>query len=80
MALLAGAVPREKVNPASMKQALVTSARRLVGPNMFEQGHGKVDLLRAYHELSGYTPQARCVGGRGCGHRLDVWGRGVVTG
>eukprot|EP00731_Ephydatia_muelleri_P038206 Em0679g1a len=58
VALLAGAVPREKVNPASVKQALMTSARRLVGPNMFEQGHGKVDLLRAYHELSGYTPQA----------------------
>ena len=66
VALLAGAVPREKVNPASVKQALMTSARRLVGPNMFEQGHGKVDLLRAYHELSGYTPQARCVGGEGC--------------
>ncbi len=26
---------------------------------MFEQGHGKLDLLRAYHELNTYKPQAR---------------------
>lgn len=70
VALLASAVPRQNVNPASVKQALMASARRLVGPNMFEQGHGKVDLLRAYHELKAYKPQARYVlfcGGKGCG-------------
>ncbi len=36
------------INPASMKQALMASARRLSGINMFEQGQGKLDLLRAY--------------------------------
>ncbi|EPY81783.1 membrane-bound transcription factor site-1 protease preproprotein [Camelus ferus] len=49
---------RELVNPASMKQALIASARRLPGVNMFEQGHGKLDLLRAYQVLSSYKPQA----------------------
>lgn len=42
-----------------MKQALIASARRLPGVNMFEQGHGKLDLLRAYQILSSYKPQAR---------------------
>ncbi|KAL1517236.1 hypothetical protein ABEB36_001026 [Hypothenemus hampei] len=46
------------VNPASMKQALMASARRLPGVNMFEQGHGKLDLLKAYHILNSYKPQA----------------------
>ncbi|XP_058432029.1 membrane-bound transcription factor site-1 protease isoform X2 [Marmota monax] len=49
---------RELVNPASMKQALIASARRLPGVNMFEQGHGKLDLLRAYQILNSYRPQA----------------------
>ncbi|KAB0406811.1 hypothetical protein E2I00_012385, partial [Balaenoptera physalus] len=49
---------RELVNPASMKQALIAAARRLPGVNMFEQGHGKLDLLRAYQVLSSYKPQA----------------------
>lgn len=52
---------RELVNPASMKQALIASARRLPGVNMFEQGHGKLDLLRAYQILNSYKPQARSV-------------------
>ncbi|XP_014679952.1 PREDICTED: membrane-bound transcription factor site-1 protease-like, partial [Priapulus caudatus] len=46
------------VNPASMKQALMASARRLPGINMFEQGHGKLDLVRAYQVLSSYQPRA----------------------
>jgi len=50
---------RELVNPASMKQALIASARRLPGANMFEQGHGKLDLIRAYQILNSYRPQAR---------------------
>lgn len=33
------------LNPASMKQALVEGATRIPGPNMFEQGQGKLDLL-----------------------------------
>ena len=58
VALLAGAVSHSYVNPASMKQALMASAQRLPGVNMFEQGHGKLDLLRAYHMLNTYKPQA----------------------
>ncbi|XP_022662431.1 membrane-bound transcription factor site-1 protease-like isoform X2 [Varroa jacobsoni] len=46
------------VNPASMKQALLSSARRLSGPNMFEQGWGKLNLIEAYQALRAYTPQA----------------------
>ena len=60
-ASLYSAVPPENVNPASMKQALIASAHRLEGVNMFEQGHGKLDLLRAYHVLNTYKPQARYV-------------------
>ena len=47
------------INPASMKQALMVSARRLPGINMFEQGHGKLELVRAYQTLRNYKPQAR---------------------
>ena len=41
-----------------MKQALMSSARRLHdnSANIFEQGHGKLDLLRAYHALKSYQP------------------------
>ncbi|RZF34472.1 hypothetical protein LSTR_LSTR014091 [Laodelphax striatellus] len=46
------------INPASMKQALMASARRLPGVGMFEQGHGKLDLLKAYQILNSYKPQA----------------------
>lgn len=48
------------INPASMKQALIASARRLPDPNvnMFEQGHGKLDLVKAYQTLRTYKPQA----------------------
>ena len=41
-----------------MKQALMASARRLPGVNMFEQGHGKLDLVKAFQVLSKYKPQA----------------------
>ena len=58
---LPSAVRSELVNPASMKQALMASAQPLKGANMFEQGHGKLDLLRAFHVLSTYKPQARLV-------------------
>ncbi|XP_066902456.1 membrane-bound transcription factor site-1 protease [Halyomorpha halys] len=60
VALLASGVLHRgnAINPASMKQALMASARRLPGINMFEQGHGKLDLLKAYHILNSYTPQA----------------------
>lgn len=39
-----------------MKQALLGSARRIPGIGMFEQGAGKLDLLRAFHFLRSYTP------------------------
>ncbi|CAH1968449.1 unnamed protein product [Acanthoscelides obtectus] len=45
------------INPASMKQALMASARRLPGVNMFEQGHGKLNLMKAYQILNSYKPQ-----------------------
>ena len=41
-----------------MKQALMSSARRLPGVGIFEQGAGKLDLLKAYQVLTTYTPQA----------------------
>uniref|UniRef100_A0A4W5R5B0 Membrane-bound transcription factor site-1 protease n=1 Tax=Hucho hucho TaxID=62062 RepID=A0A4W5R5B0_9TELE len=56
--LVSTVLNRELVNPASMKQALIASARRLPGVNMFEQGHGKLDLLRAFQILNSYKPQA----------------------
>ncbi|XP_043793205.1 membrane-bound transcription factor site-1 protease [Apis laboriosa] len=49
---------KQRITPASMKQALLNSARRLSGVGMFEQGAGKLDLLRAFHFLRSYTPIA----------------------
>ena len=46
------------INPASMKQCLMSSARRLPGVGMFEQGSGKLDLMKAFQLLSAYKPQA----------------------
>ncbi|XP_014489170.1 PREDICTED: membrane-bound transcription factor site-1 protease [Dinoponera quadriceps] len=51
-----GESAKQKVTPASMKQALLGSARRLPGIGMFEQGAGKLDLLRAFQFLQSYTP------------------------
>lgn len=56
--LASGVLHRSDViNPASIKQALIASARRLPGINMFEQGHGKLNLVKAYQILSSYKPQ-----------------------
>ncbi|KAJ2954409.1 hypothetical protein O0L34_g2673 [Tuta absoluta] len=57
IALLASGVPRQNLTPAAVKQALCITARRLAGPNMFEQGHGKLDLISAYQFLREYEPQ-----------------------
>ncbi|CAM1330162.1 MBTPS1 (predicted) [Pycnogonum litorale] len=46
------------INPASMKQALMASAQRLPAENIFEQGHGKLDLIRTFQVLNNYQPQA----------------------
>lgn len=51
IALLASGVPRHNLTPAAVKQALTITARRLPGPNMFEQGHGKLDLISAYQVM-----------------------------
>jgi len=45
-----------EVNPASIKQAMISSATKLPNANMFEQGHGKLDLIKAYKTLSTYKP------------------------
>ncbi|GMQ06527.1 hypothetical protein CsSME_00051075 [Camellia sinensis var. sinensis] len=50
--VVAGVVnPKDILNPASMKQALVKGAAKLSGPNMYEQGAGRVDLLASYQIL-----------------------------
>uniref|UniRef100_A0A7N0ZYW1 Uncharacterized protein n=1 Tax=Kalanchoe fedtschenkoi TaxID=63787 RepID=A0A7N0ZYW1_KALFE len=60
--LLVSVIPEEKrkliLNPASMKQALVESAAKISGPNMYEQGAGRVDLLSSYEILKRYQPKA----------------------
>lgn len=57
--LMSAVLSRDNViNPASMKQALMASARRLDGINMFEQGQGRLDLIKAYQVLRSYKPQA----------------------
>lgn len=64
VALLYSTVPKDKqakINPASMKQALMASADRLSGFNVFEQGQGKLNLIRAFQTLASYTPQASLI-------------------
>ena len=39
---------RDVINPAMIKQSLMESSTRLPVDNMFEQGQGKVDLIKAY--------------------------------
>uniref|UniRef100_U5ERS8 Membrane-bound transcription factor site-1 protease n=1 Tax=Corethrella appendiculata TaxID=1370023 RepID=U5ERS8_9DIPT len=47
----------EMINPASMKQALIEGAQRLPDNNMFEQGHGKLNILKSMKILSTYKPK-----------------------
>lgn len=60
--LLVSVIPessrKDILNPASMKQALVEGAAKLSGPNMYEQGAGRVDLLESYEILKNYKPRA----------------------
>ncbi|GAM22251.1 hypothetical protein SAMD00019534_054260 [Acytostelium subglobosum LB1] len=61
IALLISTVDKDKrsfVNPASIKQVLLESARPIPEANIFEQGHGKLNLLEAYKSLSKYRPRA----------------------
>ncbi|CAM6003006.1 unnamed protein product [Sphagnum balticum] len=59
--LLASVVPEKErwqlLNPASMKQALMEGALRLPGPNMFEQGAGRLNLLKSFEILANYKPR-----------------------
>lgn len=61
MALLASTLPEPQrwalLNPASLKQVLTASARRLPLRSAFEQGAGLIDLLGAAQKLSEYLPQ-----------------------
>ncbi|CAN0100548.1 unnamed protein product, partial [Ectocarpus sp. 8 AP-2014] len=61
-ALLASTVPpdrrRDIVNPASIKQVLTESARRVKEAGVFEQGAGALDVAGAFVLLSRYTPRA----------------------
>ncbi|XP_014212506.1 membrane-bound transcription factor site-1 protease [Copidosoma floridanum] len=49
---------KPKITPASMKQALISSAYRLPRIGMFEQGAGRLDLVAAFQYLQSYTPVA----------------------
>ncbi|KAL0735479.1 hypothetical protein Bca4012_011689 [Brassica carinata] len=49
---------KDLLNPASMKQVLVEGAAKLSGPNMYEKGAGRVDLLQSYAVLKSYHPRA----------------------
>lgn len=63
--LLASVIPAsirwDIINPASMKQALIEGAARLDGPNIFEQGAGRLNLLESYEILVKYEPRASIV-------------------
>ncbi|OEL31558.1 Subtilisin-like protease SBT6.1 [Dichanthelium oligosanthes] len=60
--LLVSVIPEDKrksiLNPAAMKQALVEGASKLSGPNMYEQGAGRLDLWQSYEILKNYQPRA----------------------
>uniref|UniRef100_W8BU99 Membrane-bound transcription factor site-1 protease n=1 Tax=Ceratitis capitata TaxID=7213 RepID=W8BU99_CERCA len=45
------------LNPSSMKQILIEGAERLPDNNMFEQGHGKLDILKSMQLLLTYEPR-----------------------
>jgi membrane-bound transcription factor site-1 protease len=45
------------VNPSSIKQALIEGATRINDNNMFEQGHGKLNILKSIKILSEYQPR-----------------------
>uniref|UniRef100_A0A336MN80 Membrane-bound transcription factor site-1 protease n=1 Tax=Culicoides sonorensis TaxID=179676 RepID=A0A336MN80_CULSO len=56
--IMSGAVDKfHYMNPASIKQALIEGATRLNENNMFEQGHGKLNILRSLDFINSYEPQ-----------------------
>lgn len=60
--LLVSVIPensrKDLLNPASMKQALVEGATKLSGPNIYEQGAGRLNLWESYEILKAYQPRA----------------------
>ncbi len=74
--LLASTVPEPQrwqlINPASMKQALAEGAVRLNKLNIYEQGHGRINLVNSAKILQSYKP--RWAQGRPGGlRRAAVW-------
>jgi len=63
--LLSSIIPEDKrssiLNPAVMKQALVEGATRLSSAHMYEQGAGKLNLLKSAEILKTYEPRASVV-------------------
>ncbi|KAK6149331.1 hypothetical protein DH2020_016856 [Rehmannia glutinosa] len=61
--LLVSVIPENKrkeiLNPGSMKQALVEGASKLSGPNMYEQGAGRVDFVLDYMDCPYSWPFCR---------------------
>ncbi|KAH8312970.1 hypothetical protein KR067_005631 [Drosophila pandora] len=55
--LLSGALHKmDLINPASLKQVLIDGAEMLPNYNMYEQGAGKLNLLRSMQLLLSYKP------------------------
>ncbi|EDW76803.2 uncharacterized protein Dwil_GK20275 [Drosophila willistoni] len=56
--LLSGAMHKmHLINPASLKQILIEGAEKLPNYNMFEQGQGKLCLLKSMQVLLSYKPK-----------------------
>ncbi|KAH8373412.1 hypothetical protein KR009_006393 [Drosophila setifemur] len=56
--LISGALHKiSLINPASLKQVLIEGAKLLPNYNMFEQGAGKLNLLRSMQLLLSYKPK-----------------------
>ncbi|GAB5364099.1 hypothetical protein AAMO2058_000940000 [Amorphochlora amoebiformis] len=59
--LLADIAQKDNLNPAMMKQILVYSASPISTSHIFEQGMGKVDLLKAAEMAKNYIPRASAI-------------------
>ncbi|XP_011291110.1 membrane-bound transcription factor site-1 protease [Musca domestica] len=56
--ILSGALPKlPLVNPASVKQILAEGATKLKHNNIFEQGHGKLNVSKSMNLLLAYEPK-----------------------
>ncbi|XP_073838104.1 membrane-bound transcription factor site-1 protease-like [Musca autumnalis] len=56
--ILSGALPKlHLVNPASVKQILAEGATKLKHNNIFEQGHGKLNVSKSMNLLLAYEPK-----------------------